>query len=92
MRIFVHSWFLYLLITLPLNLKTYKMKTILKILAMLSGAVGAIMMILGIIAIFKNRILFEHYWSNYFYAAQVFIVAGIFLILARHECGICNKE
>jgi hypothetical protein len=57
------------------------MKNTLKILAWLSGAIGFIMMVIGIIAVAAGGILWNHMWSNYFYPAYNFLLLGIFLLL-----------
>jgi hypothetical protein len=64
------------------------MKNALKNLAWLSGAIGIVMMIVGIIAVVVGGILWDHMWSNYFYPAYNFLLLGIFLfvgILATKE-------
>lgn len=58
------------------------MKNILKILAWLNGAIGIILMLLGIIAVLAGDRFLGHFWSNYFYPAYNFIVMGIFFFLA----------
>ncbi len=68
------------------------MKNLLKVLAMISGLVGVILLILGIIAIFNCRTFLGHLWGNYFYAAQTILIAGIFLLFASRECSIGKKE
>lgn len=57
------------------------MKNTLKLLAWLSGSVGIIMMIIGIITVFAGGILWDHKWSNYFFVAYNFLILGIFLFL-----------
>ena len=57
------------------------MKNTLKLLAWPSGAIGIIMMIIGIIAVAAGGILWNHMWSNYFYPAYNFLLLGIFLFL-----------
>lgn len=64
------------------------MKKLLKIFAMISGLIGVIMVLLGVIALFNNRIFIGHSWVNYFYAAQTFLFAGVFLLFASRECLI----
>lgn len=51
-------------------------------LAWLNGAIGIIMMIVGIIAVAVGGILWNHMWSSYFYPAYNFLLLGIFLLLA----------
>ena len=57
------------------------MKKNLKLLAWLSGAIGIIMMIIGIIAVAAGGILWDHMWSSYFYPAYNFLLLGIFLFM-----------
>lgn len=57
------------------------MKNVLKIFAWINGAVGIILMLLGIIAVIAGDRFLGHFWSNYFYPAYDFIVLGIFLFL-----------
>jgi hypothetical protein len=57
------------------------MKNLLKIFAWINGAVGIILMLLGIIAVIAGDRFLGHFWSNYFYPAYDFIVLGIFLFL-----------
>jgi len=68
------------------------MKKLLEILGWFSGAVGAIMMLLGVIAVFAGKILWNHWWANYFYPGGVFVVLGIFLFLGVMICQNCNKK
>ena len=58
------------------------MKSKLKLLAWISGAIAMVMMLLGIIAVFAGGILMNHMWSNYFYPAYNFLLLGIFLLVA----------
>ncbi|MEI6059967.1 MAG: hypothetical protein WCR72_04625 [Bacteroidota bacterium] len=58
------------------------MKNILKNLAWLSGAVGVLLMILGMIAVLAGNKLFGHFWTTYFYPAYNFLLLGIFFFLA----------
>ena len=58
------------------------MKNGFKILAWISGGVGVIMMLLGIIAALNDNHFLGHFWSSYFYPAYNFILLGIFLFLA----------
>jgi len=64
------------------------MKNILKNLAWISGGIGIVMMIIGIIAVAAGGILWNHMWSSYFYPAYNFLLLGIFLFLAT----MINKE
>ena len=57
------------------------MKNIVKNIAWFSGAIGIVMMIIGIIAAIAGGILWNHRWSNYFYPAYNFLLLGIFLFL-----------
>lgn len=58
------------------------MKSKLKLLAWISGAIAMVMMLLGIIAVFAGGVLMNHMWSNYFYPAYNFLLLGIFLFVA----------
>ncbi len=58
------------------------MKSKLKLLAWISGAIAMVMMLLGIIAVFAGGILMNHMWSNYFYPAYNFLLLGIFMFVA----------
>jgi hypothetical protein len=62
--------------------KKYTMKNTFKIIAWLSGAVGMILMLLGIIAVLAGDRFMGHFWSNYFYPSYNFIQLGIFFFLA----------
>jgi len=62
------------------------MKKLLEALAWTSGAVGALMIILGVISRLAGGILFQHRWSNYFYPGGVFVVLGIFLFMGVIIC------
>jgi hypothetical protein len=53
-----------------------------------SGAIGAILMLLGVIARLGGGILLNHAWPNYFYPGTCFVVLGIFLFLGA---GLCVK-
>lgn len=64
------------------------MKNTLKLLAWLSGAIGIVMMIIGMIAVAAGGVLWNHMWSNYFYPAYNFVLLGIFLFLG----SITSKE
>ena len=64
------------------------MKNTLKIIGWFSGAIGIIMMLIGIIAVLAGGILLEHMWSSYFYPAYNFLLLGIFLFLG----SIVSKE
>ena len=50
-------------------------------LAWASGAIGILLIILGIIARLAGGILLNHWWSNYFYPGAVFVILGIFFFL-----------
>jgi hypothetical protein len=58
------------------------MKNILHIAAWVTGSIGILMMLLGIIAFMAGGILFGHLWSNYFFPAYNFILLGTFFFLA----------
>lgn len=64
------------------------MKNSLKLLGWISGAIGMVMMLLGIIAVFAGGVLMNHMWSNYYYPAYNFLLLGIFLLLA----AMLNKK
>lgn len=65
------------------------MKKLLQITGWLSGAIGLVLIILGIIAVLAGGILFNHYWSNYFYPAGVFLLFGIFVFMGDYL--YCHK-
>jgi hypothetical protein len=52
-----------------------------------SGAIGAVLMLLGVIARLAGGIMWNHMWSNYFYPGTCFIVLGIFLFLGAATCS-----
>ncbi|MFZ4546830.1 MAG: hypothetical protein ACOYN4_05330 [Bacteroidales bacterium] len=58
------------------------MKNPLHIAAWVTGSIGILMMLLGIIAFLAGGILFGHLWSNYFFPAYNFILLGTFFFLA----------
>lgn len=58
------------------------MNNLIKILAWLSGGVGIVLMLLGVIAVLNGDRAFGHFWANYFYPASNFLMLGIFLLLA----------
>jgi hypothetical protein len=60
----------------------FYMNNTLKILAWISGGVGIIMMLLGIIAALNDNHFLGHFWSSYFYPAYNFLLLGIFLFVA----------
>ncbi len=68
------------------------MKRLLVLLGWATGAVGVIMMIMGVIAVFTGGILFDHMWSNLFYPGSSFIMLGIFLFLGALLYDGCCKE
>jgi len=51
-----------------------------------SGAAGALLMLLGVIARLAGGILMNHAWSNYFYPGTCFIILGIFLFTGAASC------
>ena len=57
------------------------MKKLLILLAWIAGAIGAVMMLLGTVAVLVGKILWGHWWANYFYPGAGFVVLGIFLFL-----------
>ena len=64
------------------------MKNLLKMCAWLSGGIGIIMMLLGIIAVIAGNHLMGHIWTSYFYPAYNFLLLGVFLFLAM----LVNKD
>jgi hypothetical protein len=58
------------------------MRNFFKIVAWINGAVGIILMLLGIIAVLAGDRFLGHFWSNYFYPAYNFILLGMFFFLA----------
>ncbi len=58
------------------------MKKFYKTAAWLSGAIGVILMLLGVVAVLAGNILFGHFWTTYLYPAPLFVLLGIFLFLA----------
>ena len=68
------------------------MKNTLKMLAWFSGAVGIIMMLVGIIAVIAGGILWEHMWSSYFYPAYNFLLLGIFLFVGAGSTEPTDKK
>ena len=55
-----------------------------------SGVVGVVMMLLGVISVFAGGIFLNHMWSNYFYPGGMFVVLGIFLFQAVRVNRICD--
>jgi hypothetical protein len=55
-------------------------------MAWINGAVGLILMLLGIIAVINGDRFLGHFWSNYFYPAYNFILLGMFFFLAILIC------
>ena len=51
-------------------------------LAWISGGIGIVMMLLGVIAVLNDNHFLGHFWQNYFYPAYNFLLLGIFLFLA----------
>lgn len=68
------------------------MKNTLKMLAWSTGAIGIIMMIIGIIAFVSGGILWEHMWSSYFYPSYNFLLLGIFLFLGAGSTEHTDKK
>jgi multisubunit Na+/H+ antiporter MnhB subunit len=58
------------------------MRSFFKIMAWINGAVGIVLMLLGIIAVLAGDRFLGHFWSNYFYPAYNFILLGMFFFLA----------
>jgi len=58
------------------------MKNLLKIAAWISGAIGVILILLGVIAVLAGDRFLGHFWANYFYPAYNFLLLGIFCFLA----------
>mgnify|MGYP001130270225 FL=1 len=67
------------------------MKRLLVLLGWAAGAAGVIMMILGIAARMVGGILWNHWWSNYFYPGAVFIILGIFFFMGALLCDGLSK-
>ncbi|MBE0676060.1 MAG: hypothetical protein IH591_15500, partial [Bacteroidales bacterium] len=57
------------------------MRKILTILAWLIGGLGGLMMFTGAIAVLAGGILWDHYWSSYFFPGCGFVVLAIFIFL-----------
>lgn len=68
------------------------MKNLLKAGGFISGAIGLIFLILGVIAVLNGRVFLGHYWSNYFFSAQTFFFAGIFLLFFNQQCDLTKKD
>ena len=68
------------------------MKNPLNLLAWLSGAVGIVFIILGVIAlgfsVFAHDFFLGHRWESFFYPATPFVMVGMFFFLA----SIVNKD
>ena len=68
------------------------MKNPLNILAWLSGALGILFIIVGLIAlgvtVFSGKFFLGHRWESFFYPATPLVMIGIFLFLAI----IVNKD
>jgi len=58
------------------------MRNFFKIMAWISGSVGIVLMLLGIIAVLAGDRFLGHFWSNYYYPAYNFILLGMFFFLA----------
>jgi len=58
------------------------MKNLFKIIAFISGGIGMLLMLLGVIAVLAGDRFLGHFWSNYFYPAYNFLLLGIFFFLA----------
>jgi hypothetical protein len=61
------------------------MKKTLTIMGWLSGGLGGLLMLLGVIAVLAGGILMNHYWSNYFYPGCGFVLLGAFLFIGTRE-------
>jgi len=61
---------------------SYVMKNFLKIAAWINGAIGVILILLGVIAVLAGDRFLGHFWANYFYPAYNFLLLGIFCFLA----------
>lgn len=68
------------------------MKNLLKAGGFISGVIALILLILGVVAIFNGRAFLGHFWSNYFFAAQTFFFAGIFLLFFNQQCDLLKKD
>jgi len=71
------------------------MTKILCILGWICGAVGAVMMLLAVIAVFAGGFFLDSMWQNYFYPGVGFVVLGIFIFRALSyykECECCEND
>jgi hypothetical protein len=67
-----------------------KLAQICKYIGLLTGGVGGLLMVGGIIGFFVGPVLsVEKYW-NFFWGAQFFFMAAIFSMLVHISCN--NKE
>jgi len=62
------------------------MRKFYQILAWISGFIGILLMLLGIIALLSGNGLLGHFWSNFYYPAYNFLLLGIFFFLAVLVC------
>jgi hypothetical protein len=68
------------------------MKNLIRVSGWISGVIGIIMMLLGVIAVFAGGIFLNHHWTNYFYPGGMFVVLGIFFFLGTTICKLPEKE
>ncbi|MCD4745928.1 MAG: hypothetical protein K8R58_06480 [Bacteroidales bacterium] len=61
-----------------------------KYIGWISGALGALLMLFGVIAFFSGEFLTVKNHFNYFYIANSFLFLGIFCFLCDMNCK--NKE
>ncbi|HSV88277.1 MAG TPA: hypothetical protein VLH61_06510 [Bacteroidales bacterium] len=68
------------------------MVKILTILGWLSGAVGVVMMLLGVISVFAGGVFLDSHWKNYFYPGVGFVILGVFGFVATWHYKECECE
>jgi hypothetical protein len=68
------------------------MKKVLFLSAWISGAIGGLMMLLGVIAVLAGGILCNHNWSNLFYPGTGFVLLGIFLFIGLRVLNLKANE
>jgi uncharacterized membrane protein len=62
------------------------MKSLFKFGGLISGTMGAIMIVLGFIGFFTGEILNVRDYSNFFWFANPFLMLGIFGLVASIAC------
>ena len=63
------------------------MKKILNLAGWITGGAGALMMLIGTIAVLAGGILANHHWTNYFFPGESLVVLGIFCFLGAKTTG-----